>query len=63
MSDFAFVNESGCTCIKFQLITDYGKKSEREEYSTGKRAICLRLNACSKKTETGGSDCDTGKYR
>ena len=62
LSDFPFVYESCCTGIKFQSVAHYSKESEREQNCTGKGAISLRLNACSKKTESGGSDCDAGKY-
>jgi hypothetical protein len=62
LPNLAFVNESGCTCIKFQFITYYGKESEREEHCSGKRAIGLRLNSGRKETETGCSDSDAGKY-
>jgi hypothetical protein len=62
LSYLAFVNEPGRTCIKFQFIADYGKESEREEHSSGKRAIGLRLNSGRKEAETGCSDSDAGKY-
>ena len=62
LADLTFVDESGSTCIKFQLITHYGQKSEREEDGTGKRSIRLRLNASRKEAEAGCSDSDTRKY-
>ena len=62
LSDFPFVDESGRTGIKFKLIADYGKESEREEHCSGKRAIGLRLNSSCQEAESGCSDSDAGKY-
>jgi hypothetical protein len=62
LPNLAFVNESGCTCIKFQFITYYGKESVREEHCSGKRAIGLRLNSGCQEAESGCSDSDAGKY-
>ena len=62
LADLPFVDESGCTCIKFQFITHYGQESEREEDGTCKGSISLSLNACSQETEASGSDSDTRKY-
>ena len=62
LADLPFVDESGCTCIKFQFIAHYGQESEREEDGTCKGSISLSLNACSQETEASGSDSDTGEY-
>ena len=62
LADLPFVDESGCTCIKFQFIAHYGQKSEREEDGTCKGSVSLSLNACSQETEASGSDSDTGEY-
>ena len=62
LSYLAFVNESGCTCIKFQPISHDSEKSEGEEHCTDKASILVCLDTCCQKTESRSSDADSGEY-
>lgn len=41
LSDFILIDESCCACIEFELVSDYGHESEREEYRSYERSINL----------------------